>query len=272
MGENDQPGRIWFAQVEGEQRGPFNAPDLRILVQKGELAEDTPVWREGMAQWVRLVEILPTINRATASGIVPLPSGEQEEKTLCAFCDEFFPPQSMDLSYDAPACPDCRVRLNVARSLAYLVDGGGCFLLGGFAGFMVTFALAMLWQADMGYGSAFRAAAVIGYLAGYLVAIPILLTKDAWMDGKSPGKVLTGITVVERSTARTVNWRKSAARNWPLIIPFLPLWLAVQVWFGTGSRMGDGMAGTKVIFTRTRRRDLREKKKAGEQAQRQSRG
>jgi uncharacterized RDD family membrane protein YckC len=75
----------------------------------------------------------------------------------------------------------------------------------------------------------------------------LLTPKDAFA-GRSPGKWLLGLRVVDRDTAKPISLLQSIERNLPLVIPFAPLIAAIQI--NKGPRLGDGWANTKVIWTK----------------------
>lgn len=47
----------WFYGQNGQALGPFTVSYLRDLAARNELSVDTPVWKEGLANWVRLGEV-----------------------------------------------------------------------------------------------------------------------------------------------------------------------------------------------------------------------
>lgn len=49
---------MWFYAKDGEQHGPVEAEDIRSRQKSGDLSHATLVWREGMAQWSPLGEVL----------------------------------------------------------------------------------------------------------------------------------------------------------------------------------------------------------------------
>ena len=67
---------MWFYAKDGEQHGPVEAEDIRNRLKSGELSNETLVWREGMAQWSPLGEVLelrepvPAADGAEASSAV----------------------------------------------------------------------------------------------------------------------------------------------------------------------------------------------------------
>lgn len=47
---------IWYYEGNGERRGPGSASELLERRRGGELSDDTLVWREGLADWVRFAD------------------------------------------------------------------------------------------------------------------------------------------------------------------------------------------------------------------------
>jgi uncharacterized RDD family membrane protein YckC len=78
------------------------------------------------------------------------------------------------------------------------------------------------------------------------------------LSGKSVGKLLTGLTVVNQGAKRRANLRDSFLRNVPFGFLVAPIfgWLvflalsvvaAFQIALGKPRRFGDGMAGTTIM-------------------------
>ena len=42
---------IFYLHIDGEQRGPYTAPQIDHLLNSGLIAEETLYWREGLDQW-----------------------------------------------------------------------------------------------------------------------------------------------------------------------------------------------------------------------------
>ncbi|MND03814.1 hypothetical protein D3C83_238130 [compost metagenome] len=42
---------MYFAAVDGQQVGPFDAGALKDQIRSGRVKKDTLVWAEGMAEW-----------------------------------------------------------------------------------------------------------------------------------------------------------------------------------------------------------------------------
>ena len=83
-----------------------------------------------------------------------------------------------------------------------------------------------------------------GILAGVLLTF-LFLIKDGFR-GHSPGKAITGLRVVDATIGWPAGFGASFKRNLPLLIPFVPFFVAGQL--GAGKRIGDGWANTQVIW------------------------
>ena len=79
----------------------------------------------------------------------------------------------------------------------------------------------------------------------YLLLNTFLLHKDGFR-GRSLGKLLMGIRVVDDTTGELGGFKASVKRNLPLFIPFVPLIAAFQL--RKGYRIGDRWANTRVIW------------------------
>ena len=80
-----------------------------------------------------------------------------------------------------------------------------------------------------------------------VLLLGLFFCKDAFA-GKSPGKALLGVRVIDTTTGQPADVMASFKRNLPLIIPFMPLIVAGRLC--SGYRTGDKWAGTKVIWSK----------------------
>jgi membrane protease subunit (stomatin/prohibitin family) len=52
------PGAVkFFAVINGQQAGPYDTEALKQLISSGQFLKETLVWKEGMANWTKAVEI-----------------------------------------------------------------------------------------------------------------------------------------------------------------------------------------------------------------------
>ncbi len=68
-----------YLNVNGQQYGPCSMADLQLLVQQGQINQQTPAWMNGMPQWAAIGSI-PTLSQlfqAPQSGSVPPPMPPQ---------------------------------------------------------------------------------------------------------------------------------------------------------------------------------------------------
>ena len=82
-------------------------------------------------------------------------------------------------------------------------------------------------------------------LTSYGSFIGLLLVKDSFA-GCSPGKAMMGVQAVNRETYQPIGLGRAAARNLPVLIPFMPLIIGSVLL--KGFRIGDGWAKSKVIW------------------------
>ena len=47
----------WYAGIQGQQEGPFDAPTLSRKIASGEIGRETLVWKQGMANWQKAAEV-----------------------------------------------------------------------------------------------------------------------------------------------------------------------------------------------------------------------
>jgi uncharacterized RDD family membrane protein YckC len=89
-------------------------------------------------------------------------------------------------------------------------------------------------------------------LSGLLAVLPWLLYA-LWLfrdgfGGRSFGKSVMGLQVVDAETGQGAGFGASFKRNLPMLIPFAPLVAAFQM--TRGPRLGDGWAQTRVVWTK----------------------
>ena len=149
----------------------------------------------------------------------------QVEGQRCGICgtSEYDPVEL----YGHPVCKRCARDFANRRALAFLID------------YILLLIVYPVWIVSMELGDAYAGLIVLGY-----VALPI---KDGFL-GYSPGKVLLGVRAYSAESGSTVGPVLSFVRNMVLYIPFAPLVAAVQL--EKGSRIGDGIANTRVIWVK----------------------
>ena len=172
--------------------------------------------------------------------------GSAQSSNGCPICHAHTDGKPLRLVYDEYACRRCRNSLINRRAVAWILDM--VFLwIGTYAlGFMLGIVLVL---GNPNVEAEFAAAS--GMLVGLMFSV-FYLTKDAWFGGRSLGKRLCGLKVIDRVSLRPVGMGASFMRNLPLMIPFVPFVAAVQLNSDDCHRVGEGWANTMVTFAPAR--------------------
>lgn len=165
----------------------------------------------------------------------------RKAKAECPLCGRQRLQRKFKRLYGTPICHSCCMAFANQRQFAYIIDNVILFFAAGtMIGVGLEFATNFL-SASPDFEEAFM---VFGTQLTYLTAF---LLKDG-IAGRSLGKLLTGVHVVDTRTGEAIGFTGSLKRNLPLLIPLLPLIAAMQLI--SGPRTGDGWARTKVIWNR----------------------
>lgn len=171
-----------------------------------------------------------------------------EPQVKCPLCGRR-PPRFTGRLYDTPVCGRCADAFFTRRATAYLID----FFL-----YTVLF-LALRPQIDAWISSQLNrinagpalATAMRSWWAHQALFALAFTAKDGFW-GWSPGKAMMGLRVVRADTQEPIGMLRSMQRNAVLALPsILPaLWVLWSI--DKGQRVGDGWAGTRVIWQRHR--------------------
>jgi hypothetical protein len=252
--------------------GPQGPVDLQVMlewVRAGHIGRETLVWRTGLPDWITagaVPEIAPYIP-ATAAAYAPpaawppaapqvppvpyMPSAPgpttrearpSDRDGPCPLCgDAKKMGNKARKLYDVWVCRRCGNGQINRRHFAYVLDVlimyvAILFVLGFLAGIV-----AAVGRADVS-----GIAAVMPY-----VAWGLFLFKDGF-NGHSLGKSMLGLQVIDVDSGRGAGFGASFKRNLPLLIPVVPLIVAIQL--NRGPRWGDGWANTRVVWKKYRGR------------------
>lgn len=179
---------------------------------------------------------------------VPMPA------TTCPLCN--LPLGASDkVLYNHRVCDKCHQDFALRRVLANFLDQMVISFLGFILGFFILFAAALLGAAaaavaggNQDFGARF---AVFVWVLMLLVAVFFAIAKDGF-SGHSPMKYVLGLQVIDSTTGRPAGFLDAFKRNLNLNIPFMPLYVLIQLITKDGIRMGDGWARTKVIWKKYR--------------------
>lgn len=144
-------------------------------------------------------------------------------------------------------CAKCRNGFATRRQAAYIVDAVLLTLVTN----VIAFGLLLVEPVTPGstvqlWSGVFAAQMVIGWLIA-----PLIFTCKDGFSGKSPGRMLCRVTVVDRTTREPIGFRQSFKRNLILMVPYLGIiWIALTMM--KGRRVGDEWANTEVIWDKHR--------------------
>lgn len=163
----------------------------------------------------------------TASELSPA----QGIETVCVLCDSFIGSEAKVL-YGQQVCSTCSSSFFRRRVLAHFVDEAYFFIV-------VPVILGMV--------------AIQLHVQRPLVPVVMLvllfyLLRDAY--GLDIGKRLTGLEVIDTTTGKRTGFVGAFNRNFPLLVPFVPLIVAFEI--QGGPRIGDGWAHTRVVLKKYR--------------------
>lgn len=91
---------MWFYSINGQQMGPVAEAQLDELLGSGKINGDTPVWREGMADWQPLGAVRPV---PVTPPVLSNPSA-----LTCVECGKPFPPGELIQLNRAWVCANCK--------------------------------------------------------------------------------------------------------------------------------------------------------------------
>ena len=69
------PAAAYHVAVNGQATGPFDIPVLAQMVTAGQLTADSLVWKSGMTQWMKAVEVDEL--KSLFPAMPPIPSSEK---------------------------------------------------------------------------------------------------------------------------------------------------------------------------------------------------
>jgi uncharacterized RDD family membrane protein YckC len=224
--------RYWLANNDGTTVGPHTLDEIRALAASGSLSPAAQVCPENSTEWLPAAGVL---GAAPPTSPQPLsaPPG------CCCLCGADSNRKAEKTLYGHPVCKKCYWKFANRRQGAFFIDYIClmvlAYLLGGMLGAVMAIA-----------GASVESMEWTGFILGYAMLIPFFM-KDAF-GGRSPGRLLCGVAVMNRFTGQPIGPVESLKRNLPLLIPFMILFVAFQL--SRGHRVGDGWSRSKVTWKR----------------------
>jgi uncharacterized RDD family membrane protein YckC len=125
----------WYYADAGRQEGPVDDAAFEQLVRTGVVRDDTPVWREGMANWQPYSTMRPAAPAPPPPPAAPAPPAPAPaaapETGFCTQCGGRFPTTELALVGNRQMCPACRPPVAAAPAPSAAVETGFCTHCGG---------------------------------------------------------------------------------------------------------------------------------------------
>lgn len=257
----------WY-YAEGQQRqGPLPAQEIRLRFQRGQLDLDTLVWREGMAQWAALRQVVDELGLQTlADANTAASSGGFDLRGDYAAIDNGTAPLPgtgalSSSPYSAPATAGSAGHGQPVhggevvyagfwkRVAAYMVDYFVLAVPGGIIGAIVGVVLG----ASMGaVGSGETAIEIVAQLASALINLGIGVAYYTWFHasqgGATLGKMAVGIKVV-RGNGERLTKARAFGRYWAMLLSSFTLGIGFLMAAFTERKQGlhDMICDTVVV-------------------------
>jgi uncharacterized RDD family membrane protein YckC len=251
----------WYYLEGSEQKGPVADADLETLARIGKVAQDTLVWREGMAEW------LPYAQAKGPPGAAPLrmagPVSAPPGQVLCAECGKPFPPEEVIRHGDQYICAACKPVF--LQKLKEGVTPRGALNYAGFwirvLAYIIDTVILDIFLVPLSFAIRFAVGGPVNPLqinwTAMLVNTPISLllvcsyyTFFVGKYGATPGKMATKLRIVNPDGS-PVSYAKALGRMFAVMVSFLCCYIGVLMvaWDAEKRGLHDRMCSTRVIQT-----------------------
>lgn len=215
----------YYADAQRQRHGPVEDRDIRALYQRGELTDDSLVWREGLSQWTALSAMAEELElhttrpavtggidlradlSAIANGTAPLPG--TGGGTQSPYAAPTLNTAGGAINHDGPVVHAGLWR----RFAASIIDG----LVTSVASYIVLIPLGLVLGIGMDQlvGNSASAGSVLFVIAQYALGIGIPAFYFGWMHSSasqaSLGKMAVGIKVA-RSSGEAISFARAIGR------------------------------------------------------------
>lgn len=253
----------YYSDYERNRHGPVSARDLAELHANGQLAPDTLVWREGLAQWqpwrTLVGEVIQGAGRpavasasfATASAAAPASAGANPY-SVAEPTSPYAPPRAvLHDAGDYVADGEVVYAGFWKRTAAYFIDSFVLMIVIGFLG-AIFGVLGVFSMASMGDPSAFTAGGLAFIGLFYVLEIVLMAGYFAVMHASSSqatlGKMAVGIKVTDENGQR-ISIARGIGRFFATIVSSLILLVGYLMAAFTDRKraLHDMIAGTLVV-------------------------
>ncbi len=246
----------WYYLEGREQKGPVDDAEFRRLIDAQVIRDQTPVWREGMAEW----QTWDTLADDYSDLAIPA----QDDSGVCAECGRIYPSDQLVQYGDARVCANCKdlffqkvmEGVPVAgdfryggfwiRGLALFIDGA----ILGFANILINTVFTSLVPEDVGQAEARGLVFAVMALV-FLLQTGVACAYATWFVGRfaaTPGKMACGLRVVMPDGGRVTYWR-AFGRYFAEILSALILYIGyIMAAFDEEKRtLHDRICNTRVV-------------------------
>jgi uncharacterized RDD family membrane protein YckC len=249
----------WYYVLNGASLGPVPETELRHLHQQNMVTADTPVWTDGMAEWLPFQRSTLATDGATLAGPPAVTH-------LCAECGKLFPEDEMlhyERSWICAACKPLffqKIKEGVAptgtlmyasvgyRFLAIMIDG--FVMMAGIMIVLIPLFLIMAFTGGMGKstGPNFGLMALI-----FLIELGVPAGYEIFFIGKygaTPGKMAMKIKVTTPD-AGPISYGRSTGRYFAKMLNGFTFYIGflMAIWDDEKRALHDRICTTRVIRT-----------------------
>ncbi|MDX2177282.1 MAG: RDD family protein [Candidatus Sumerlaeia bacterium] len=238
----------WYLFDAGAQTGPHTLSELQSKARAGWLGLDALAIQEGDTDWRPardVVGLAPPPPPSPAPGEPPARS-IYDRPPMAPPAGAGPPPPEAPITMSSVQFFDPREIVG-KRVLGYIVDAViFWFLSCGIGAAMggVLMAAVSVGNAAGGGQPGLDGFSAVAQILSWIVGAVFWCLRDA-VKGRSPGKLVVGLRVVDANTGAPISVGQSIIRNLLFAIPCLPL-VMLFVLLATGEHWGDKIAGTRV--------------------------
>ena len=231
--ESQSKERAWHYSDGTTTLGPVSESQITSLIKTGEINANMQVWSEGMIAWEEASKYFLIISPPPKTISSPLPdwsntSQQQTGAHSCPLCNKAWNKEITKELYGKTVCKKCYYSFANKRQFACFLD---CLIYYFINTIINTFLL------------------TIGFPEAVLWIIgSIVFTSKDCFSGKSIGKAILGLKVIDTRTGEPPSALSSFKRNLPLNIPFAAIFISSQLL--KGHRTGDKWSNTKVVWSK----------------------
>ncbi len=269
----------WYYVIEGKQQGPVSKQELKGLVQSKTINAQTLVWREGMAEWQPLGQLVgkndtqpaaadtsltPTTQSDEAAPETTAAPTAQADGVTCTECGRIFPADEIITYGESTVCAECKPTFiqkikEGVQTTANLVYAG--FWIRLVAKFIDGIILAIAQSAVMLAGTLFLGGAAseaqspeaaFGYTVVtnlvYLVLAAVYTTWFLGRFGATPGKMVFRLKVVNPEGG-SISYLRALGRHFAEMLSGMILAIGyIMAAFDSEKRtLHDRICSTRVV-------------------------